>query len=218
MGSLSGLGEIFAVKATRDAAGIRGRLNAEGAELGFAARVDGDRLTMRMFALGSAAETEIAIERGEDFELETGAYNPFNLLVADREHAFAITYDESPRHVPLLSGAIVIGNAEFLSDFVARALATVDGGFFVENLRFAQNLIDWTGLDNDMLGIRARGLVSRRLERIGEGEEVFIEAVNYVVPVVLLAALGIFLHWKRRQTPPLVSPPGETGMHGEVGR
>ena len=52
---------------------------------------------------------------------------------------------------------IVIGNAEFLSDFVARALAQVDGGFFVENLRFAQNVIDWVGLDNEMLSIRARG-------------------------------------------------------------
>ena len=94
---------------------------------------------------------------------------------------------------------IVIGNAEFLSDFVARALAGVDGGFFVENLRFAQNLIDWANLDNDMLGIRARGMASRRLERIGRGRELFIESVNYALPVVLLAALASLLHWRRRQ-------------------
>jgi ABC-2 type transport system permease protein len=98
---------------------------------------------------------------------------------------------------------IVVGNAEFLSDFVARALASVDGGFFVENLRFAQNLIDWSGLDNDMLAIRARGMVSRRLERVEKAEELFIEAVNYALPALLLAALGGFLHWRRRQTRPM---------------
>jgi ABC-2 type transport system permease protein len=113
---------------------------------------------------------------------------------------------------------IVVGNAEFLSDMVARALSSVDGGFFVENLRFAQNLIDWVGLDNDMLGIRARGLVSRRLERVEKGEEIFIEALNYVVPVLLLAALGVYLHWKRRQTPPLSSTPNDDLRVGPVSR
>jgi len=113
---------------------------------------------------------------------------------------------------------IVVGNAEFLSDLVARALSSVDGGFFVENLRFAQNLIDWVGLDNDMLGIRARGLVSRRLERVEKGEEIFIEVLNYVVPALLLAALGAFLHWKRRQTPPLSSTPTDDLRVGPVSR
>jgi len=98
-----------------------------------------------------------------------------------------------------------VGNSEFLSDFVARALAQVDGGFFIENLRFAQNLIDWTGLDNDMLGIRARGLASRRLERLGKGEEMFVEAVNYALPVLFLGVLGIYLHLRRRRTVPLTS-------------
>ncbi len=101
---------------------------------------------------------------------------------------------------------VVVGNAEFLSDFVARALDSVGGGFFVENLRFAQNLIDWVGLDNDMLGIRSRGLVSRRLDRVGRGQEMFIEAVNYGVPVLLLGILGAFLHWRRRKSLPFAAP------------
>jgi ABC-2 type transport system permease protein len=114
---------------------------------------------------------------------------------------------------------IVIGNAEFLSDFVARALASVDGGFFVENLRFAQNLIDWAGLDNDMLGIRARGMVSRRLERTERGQEVFVEVVNLVVPAAVLLALGTFLYWKRRHTQPIVAVPGRgASAAGGAGR
>ena len=129
-----------------------------------------------------------------------------------------VALEESPE-----TRLIVVGNAEFLSDFVARTLASVDGGFFVENLRFAQNLIDWAGLDNDMLGIRSRGMVSRRLERVGRGQEVFIETVNYVVPALLLVTLGAFLRWRRRQTPSIAfAPGGDVPLgpvsHGEVGR
>jgi uncharacterized protein with NRDE domain len=39
-------------------------------------------------------------------------YNPFNLFVADREHAFAVVYEGRPRLVPLEPGAHVIGNAD----------------------------------------------------------------------------------------------------------
>lgn len=143
---------------------------------------------------GQEPEEEEDDPEGGDAD-EAGAEEP--------EAPSKVALQESPE-----TRLIVIGDAEFLSDFVARALATVDGGFFIENLRFAQNLIDWAGLDNDMLGIRARGLVSRRLERVGKGEEVFIETVNYVVPAFLLAALGVYLHWRRRHTPPLASTPG----------
>jgi len=127
-----------------------------------------------------------------------------------------VALEESPE-----TRLLVVGDAEFLSDFVARALASVDGGFFVENLRFAQNLIDWTGLDNDMIGIRARGMVSRRLERIDKGEKIFIEVINGVVAVALLAGLAGFLRWKRRQTEPLTRVGGgdfKAGpvSHGEV--
>jgi ABC-2 type transport system permease protein len=94
---------------------------------------------------------------------------------------------------------VVVGNAEFLSDFVARALAQVDGGFFLENLRFVQNVIDWVALDNDMLSIRARGMVSRRLERIGRPTEVAVEAASYAVPIVLLFGIGAWLHLRRKQ-------------------
>jgi len=99
---------------------------------------------------------------------------------------------------------VVVGNAEFLSDFVARALAQVDAGFFGENLRFLQNVIDWVGLDNDMLDIRARGWVSRRFERTGRGVEIGVETWSYVVPLVGLLLLGGYRQWRRRTTASLV--------------
>jgi len=111
-----------------------------------------------------------------------------------------VTLQESPE-----TRLVIVSNAEFLSDFVARALAAVDGSFFVENLRFAQNLIDWTSLDNDMLDIRARGVASRRLERVDRRGEAFFETLNYGLPVLFLAVLGSALYWRRRHAAPVRS-------------
>ena len=92
---------------------------------------------------------------------------------------------------------VVVGNSAFLSDFVARSLGQTDGGFFVENLRFVENLIDWVSLDNDMMEIRSRGLVSRRLATVDKSTEMTIEVINYVVPVVALVGLGLGLRGGR---------------------
>jgi ABC-2 type transport system permease protein len=100
---------------------------------------------------------------------------------------------------------VVIGDAEFLSDFVARALGTTEGGFFDENLAFMQNLIDWINLDSDLIGIRSRSTGARRLDRVERGTEVTIEAVNYAAPAVFLVALGAWLFWRRRSAVPVIS-------------
>ena len=122
----------------------------------------------------------------------------------------------SPPPIPLEESPdtrlVVVGNSAFLSDFVARSLGQADGGFFVENLRFVENLIDWVSLDNDMMEIRSRGLVSRRLAAVDKSTEMTIEVINYVVPVVALVGLGLGLHYRRRNTVPLF----ETGSHKEV--
>jgi len=43
--------------------------------------------------------------------LPMDAYNPFNLFVADRDEAFAFSYERGPRPASLRGGACVIGNA-----------------------------------------------------------------------------------------------------------
>jgi uncharacterized protein with NRDE domain len=52
--------------------------------------------------------------------LPAGRYNPFNLVVADPERAFALVYDESPRLEPLACGVHVIGNADPLAPDVPK--------------------------------------------------------------------------------------------------
>ena len=57
----------------------------------------------------AASSAEAAAEKLQG--LPMGAYNPFNLWVADRERAFAFTYEESLRQVPGESGVALVGNA-----------------------------------------------------------------------------------------------------------
>ncbi len=53
-----------------------------------------------------------ALEAAEKISnLPMGAYNPFNLFVADAENAFAFTYEESVRSGGADSGVFVVGNA-----------------------------------------------------------------------------------------------------------
>ena len=113
--------------------------------------------------------------------------------------ATEVVLEESPE-----TRLVLIANAEFLSDFVARSLGATDAGFFSENLAFMENLIDWTNLDNDMIAIRARGAAVRRIDDVEKGTELTIEVVNYVVPLALLLALGAWRAWRRRNTTPII--------------
>lgn len=45
-------------------------------------------------------------------EIPSGAHNPFNLLLADRDRAFTVVYDEAPTVREIGPGLHVIGNAD----------------------------------------------------------------------------------------------------------
>jgi uncharacterized protein with NRDE domain len=56
---------------------------------------------------------DTAVAAAEALErIPVGAYNPFNLLVADAESAWVATYDEEVKVRPLEAGTHVIGNAD----------------------------------------------------------------------------------------------------------
>jgi ABC-type uncharacterized transport system involved in gliding motility auxiliary subunit len=118
-----------------------------------------------------------------------------------------VALEESPE-----TSLIVVGNTEFLSDFVAQTLGAGESGFFDQNLRFMENAIDWLTLDADMIQIRSSGAVARRLRQTERATEVTLETVNYLIPAALLLAFGILRFVRRRQTEPIdvsaaASPP-----------
>jgi ABC-2 type transport system permease protein len=118
-----------------------------------------------------------------------------------------VAIEESPE-----TTLMVVGNTEFLSDFVARALGTGESGFFEQNLRFLENAIDFLTLDADMIQIRSRGAAARRLSQIERATEIVVESLNYLVPAALLLAFAAARFLRRRRVAPLVavSAPAET--------
>jgi ABC-2 type transport system permease protein len=105
-----------------------------------------------------------------------------------------VTIEESPE-----TRLVVVANSEFVSDFVARALGGMDSGFFGENLRFVENLIDWTTQDSDMIAIRSRGASSRRLAKTDRTTEITVESLNYMLPAMLIIVLAISRYTSRKR-------------------
>ena len=97
----------------------------------------------------------------------------------------------------------VVANAAFLSDLVAGILSQPNGGFFVENLRFLENVIDWSTLENDLIAIRSQGAGAARLPRLESAEEIGFETLNYLLPLAALVLLGVSSYLRRRGTRPI---------------
>ena len=138
---------------------------------------------------------------------------PIRDNVADENEVPGSGTDESPSapttvalHESPETRLVVVGDAAFLSDFVARTIGQVDGNFFVENLRFIENVIDWVTLDSDMMAIRARGLASRSIDRTSPRTQIGIETTCYVVTLLLLGALAMNMRSRRRNVVPLTAP------------
>jgi uncharacterized protein with NRDE domain len=71
---------------------------------------DPDRRSRGLIVLDALASAS-AREAAEEIEgLAIGAYNPFNLLVADRHSAHLFSYLDRPERIDLAPGAHVIGN------------------------------------------------------------------------------------------------------------
>jgi uncharacterized protein with NRDE domain len=126
-------------------------------------------------AAGSAAEAAEAA-----LGTPPGAYNPFNLLVADGKQAFAITYAAEPRCIELKPGPHVIGNAELgaqppakvsrLAERVARVAAAPDDGPLLERLADLCRSHDGDGSPTDSTCVHAGryGTRSSTLLRLAE--------------------------------------------------
>jgi len=105
---------------------------------------------------------------------------------------------------------VVVGNSEFVSDLVARALGgRQTGGMFTQNLGFVQNLIDWMNLDNDLVTIRTRTATARPIRRMNRAAAVSVEVANYLIPLAALTLFGLARFWRRRRVAPIVPTGGD---------
>lgn len=79
-----------------------------------------------LLVLDALAETSAERAAERLGSLASGAYNPFNLFVADAERAFVAVYEGAPRVTELAPGAHVIGNADPDDRRVAKVARLLD--------------------------------------------------------------------------------------------
>jgi ABC-type uncharacterized transport system involved in gliding motility auxiliary subunit len=96
------------------------------------------------------------------------------------------------------SRILVVADTDMASDLIWYSQSEA-------NLDFLLQAADWLGNDDDLLGIRNRGGRTGRLDRIGDplkraGMMDFARFINILVVPLGIAALGVLLWWKRRET------------------
>jgi ABC-2 type transport system permease protein len=111
----------------------------------------------------------------------------------------ASTIEQSPDSARL----VVIGSAEFLDDIVMQLSSRLTQDRYLSSLQLAQNAVDWSVEDLDLLGIRSRGTLTRVLRSMEQREESIWEAVNYGVALLMLAGIGAVWRARRRSEQPM---------------
>ncbi len=109
---------------------------------------------------------------------------------------------------PASARLVVFGSAEFLDDFVLQLSSRLIQDQVLNNLQLAQNAVDWSVEDTDLLTIRARGTYTRLLAPLSESEQGAWELGNYVVALLaLLLTAGLWYLRRRNEEPMELSEP-----------
>ncbi len=94
----------------------------------------------------------------------------------------------------------------------ARICIVGDGNFIVngqgtgkiaiqkDNINFLANAVDWLSDDTGLMSLRTKGVSSRPLNQISDGRVFFLKYLNFLLPLVLLIAYGLFRFERRRST------------------
>jgi gliding motility-associated transport system permease protein/gliding motility-associatede transport system auxiliary component len=94
---------------------------------------------------------------------------------------------------------ILIGSSSFLSDDVLSLVSEVDRTQYLTPLNFAQNLVDWSLEDRNLLALRARGgQFSRTLSPVKSGSQASLEYLNYAVALLGLGLVYLIHRTSRR--------------------
>jgi len=108
---------------------------------------------------------------------------------------------------------VVIGSAEFLNDIVFDISRNITFDRYLNSLQFAQNAVDWSVEDLDLLSIRSRGTSARLLNPLTQNQETMWELANYAAALLAVVGLGLVWRWRRRNEKPidLIPQPRQTG-------
>ena len=120
--------------------------------------------------------------------------------------------EQSPPNTRL----VVVGSSAFVSDEGLRLAQFAGSQRMQGNLRFIQNLVDWSLADVDLLSIRSRGSYTRILdvERDAEGKW---EWINYLIAVLGLFLIAGISFVRRRTLTPIALLPNSMASRSDRG-
>ncbi len=98
---------------------------------------------------------------------------------------------------------VVVGSAEFLDDTIFNISSRLTRDRYLNSLQFAQNAVDWSVEDLDLLSIRSRGTQAHVLNPMTERQQSFWEGANYVIALLALLAIGVIWNMRRRNEAPM---------------
>jgi ABC-2 type transport system permease protein len=105
---------------------------------------------------------------------------------------------------------VVVGSSDFLTDAIFQVSSSLGTDRYLGSLQLLQNAVDWSAEDLDLLGIRARGTISRVLAPMAASRERFWEGLNYGLALLALVAIGVIWRiWRRREKPMKLTPPSK---------
>lgn len=122
------------------------------------------------------------------------------------------TIETSPNSARL----VVIGSADFLNDAIFNISFGTSFDSHLNRLQFAQNVVDWSVEDLDLLSIRSRGANARILNPLTTSEQNFWEGLNYVLALLALVVIGIIWNIRRTHEKPMVLTEAKTSSEQEV--
>lgn len=137
-----------------------------------------------------------------------GKANPLLQGNAPAEQGAATPTPAAPTSGVLESSAdgarlVVIGSGEFLTDVVFQVSSSLSADRYLNSLQLAQNAVDWSVEDTDLLNIRARGTSTRVLDPIGAPQQRLIEFANYGLALLALILIALFWSLRRKNEKPM---------------
>jgi ABC-2 type transport system permease protein len=104
---------------------------------------------------------------------------------------------------PKTARLVVIGSSDFLRDDVLGRARQTGSDRFINNIQFAQNLVDWSVADVDLLTIRSRGTYARTLKPMEEASKLYWEIGNCILVVLAIGAIAGYFYLRRRHLQPI---------------
>ncbi len=98
---------------------------------------------------------------------------------------------------------MVIGSGDFLTDALFEVSSSVAADRYLNSLQLAQNAVDWSVEDLDLLNIRSRGTSARVLDPLAAPQQRAVEFVNYGLALAALIVIAVAWNVRRRNEKPM---------------